>query len=226
VAHAEHEAETEHREGRHGTLVARILEFVTWKAGSRPKQCRLSARNPRDNHAQNRYNPCMSEQLVRFGVAMEASLLEEFDRVVDEQGTTRSEALRDLARSAVVRAQIGKGKPAVAALTLVYDHHVRDLTERLTELQHELGEHVRSTMHVHIDHDNCMEVIIMTGRSDELQRVADRILGLRGVKHGGIEIVTGLGHGPHAHAHPHGMVPASRVGQSHASTRPRRRRPG
>ena len=150
----------------------------------------------------------MSEQLVRFGVAMEASLLAEFDRVVDEQGTTRSEALRDLARKAVVRAQLAKGKPAVAALTLVYDHHVRDLTERLTELQHELGERVRSTMHVHIDHDNCMEVVIMTGRSDELQRIADRLLGLRGVTHGGIEIVTGLGRahagrGSKAHAHSH-----------------------
>ena len=146
----------------------------------------------------------MSEHLVRFGVAMEASLLEEFDRVVEEQGTTRSEALRDLARKAVVRAQLEKGKPAIGALTLVYDHHVRDLTEKLTELQHELGDHVRSTMHVHIDRDNCMEVIIMTGRSDELQRVADRILGLRGVKHGGIEIVTGLGPSEHSHTHGHG----------------------
>jgi CopG family transcriptional regulator, nickel-responsive regulator len=150
----------------------------------------------------------MSEHLVRFGVAMEASLLAEFDRVVEEQGTTRSEALRDLARKAVVRAQLAKGKPAIAALTLVYDHHVRDLTERLTELQHELGERVRSTMHVHIDHDNCMEVIIMTGRSDELQRIADRLLGLRGVTHGGIQIVTGLGRantgrGSKAHAHSH-----------------------
>jgi len=153
----------------------------------------------------------MSERLVRFGVAMEASLLAEFDRVVEDQETTRSEALRDLARAAVVRANLGKGTPAVAALTLVYDHHVRDLTERLTELQHELGERVRSTMHVHIDHDNCMEVVIMTGRSDELQRIAARLLGLRGVKHGGIEIVTGLGdaaHGGrggklHAHGHRH-----------------------
>jgi CopG family nickel-responsive transcriptional regulator len=158
----------------------------------------------------------MSEQLVRFGVAMEASLLQEFDRVVGEQGTTRSEALRDLARKAVVRAQLGKGRPAIGALTLVYDHHVRDLPERLTELQHELGERVRSAMHIHIDHDNCMEVVIMTGRSDELQRIADRLLALRGVKHGGIEIVTGLGkaeparrakrHAAHRHAHtkPHG----------------------
>ncbi|HEX6767639.1 MAG TPA: nickel-responsive transcriptional regulator NikR [Polyangiaceae bacterium] len=143
----------------------------------------------------------MSEELVRFGVAMEASLLEDFDRVVKDQGTTRSEALRDLARAAVVRANLGKGTPAVAALTLVYDHHVRDLTEKLTELQHDLGERVRSTMHVHIDHDNCMEVVIMTGRSDELQRIADRLLGLRGVKHGGIEIVTGLVTGAHHKRH-------------------------
>src|SRR5262245_19279405 len=149
----------------------------------------------------NRYNRTMTERLVRFGVAMEASLLDEFDRVVEGRGGTRSEALRDLARAAVVRASLGKGTPAIGALTLVYDHHVRDLTERLTELQHELGERVRSTMHVHIDHDNCMEVVILTGRSDELQRIADRLLGLRGVKHGGIEIVTGLGRPTHGHAH-------------------------
>jgi CopG family nickel-responsive transcriptional regulator len=158
----------------------------------------------------------MSEHLVRFGVAMEATLLEEFDRVVESQGTTRSEALRDLARSAVVRANLGKGTPAIGALTLVYDHHVRDLTERLTELQHELGERVRSTMHVHIDHDNCMEVVIMTGRSDELQRIADRLLGLRGVKHGGIEIVTGLGSAVHARKSPRARLKTHASAHGHA----------
>jgi len=101
---------------------------------------------------------------VRFGVAMEASLLEEFDRVVESRGGTRSKALRDLARAAVIRSQVRRGADAVAALTLVYDHHVRDLTERLTELQHELGDRVRSTVHVHLDHDHCLEVIVMRGR--------------------------------------------------------------
>jgi CopG family nickel-responsive transcriptional regulator len=78
-------------------------------------------------------------------------------------------------------------------LTLVYDHHVRDLTERLTEIQHELGERVRSTLHVHLDHNRCMEIIILHGRSDELQHVAEKLLATRGVTHGGIEIVTDEG---------------------------------
>ena len=132
----------------------------------------------------------MKTDLVRFGVAMDRPLLEHLDVIVNDRGVTRSEILRDLVRAEVVRAQVSKGVQAFAALTLVYDHHVRDLTERLTEIQHELGDRVRSTMHVHIDHDHCLEVIVMRGKSDELQRVAEKLLATRGVKHGGIEIIT------------------------------------
>ena len=80
------------------------------------------------------------DSLVRFGVAMEAPLLRAFDALVKQRGSTRSEVLRDLVRAEVTRAQVAAGAPAVAALTVVYDHHVRDLTERLTELQHALGD--------------------------------------------------------------------------------------
>ncbi len=132
----------------------------------------------------------MKESLTRFGVAMESDLLAKFDRVVAARGCTRSEAFRDLARSAVVEAQVERGVESVASLTLVYDHHVRALSERLTEIQHELGARVISTMHVHLDHDNCLEVIVMRGRSDELRAIAERILATRGVKHGGIEIIS------------------------------------
>jgi CopG family nickel-responsive transcriptional regulator len=132
----------------------------------------------------------MKTDLVRFGVAMDRPLLEHLDVIVNDRGVTRSELLRDLVRGEVVRAQVRRGVPAIAALTLVYDHHVRDLTERLTEIQHELGERVRSTLHVHLDHNRCLEVIILRGRSDELKRVAEKLLATRGVKHGGIEIVT------------------------------------
>jgi CopG family nickel-responsive transcriptional regulator len=135
----------------------------------------------------------MKTDLVRFGVAMDRPLLDHLDVIVAERGVTRSEILRDLVRAAVVRAQVSRGVPAFGALTLVYDHHVRDLTERLTDIQHDLGDRVRSTLHVHLDHDHCLEVIIMRGRSDELQRLADRLLATRGVKHGGIEIVTTAG---------------------------------
>lgn len=142
----------------------------------------------------------MSDPLVRFGVAMERSLLEQFDQLVDARGSTRSEALRDLARAAIQRADVSRGVDAVGTLTLIYDHHVRDLTERLTELQHELGEGIRSTLHIHLDHDHCLEIIVMHGRSDTLQKQADRILAIKGVLHGAIEIFP---RGVHSHSHSH-----------------------
>lgn len=158
----------------------------------------------------------MSDPLVRFGVAMESSLLEQFDALVETRGGTRSEALRDLARAAVTRAQVEKGVDAVATLTLIYDHHVRDLTEKLTEVQHELGEAVRSTLHIHLDHDKCLEIVVMHGRSDVLQAQADRILALKGVLHGALELFAHGGRRvAHAHAatpahsHPHGSHPHS-----------------
>jgi CopG family nickel-responsive transcriptional regulator len=132
----------------------------------------------------------MNDGLVRFGVAMERSLLEDLDAVVEARGVTRSEVLRDLVRAEVVRARVARGVPAVATLTLVYDHHVRELTEKLTELQHQLGEQVRSTLHIHLDAHRCLEVIVLRGRSDELQRFAERLLATRGVTHGGLEIVA------------------------------------
>jgi CopG family transcriptional regulator, nickel-responsive regulator len=103
-------------------------------------------------------------------------------------------------------------------VTLVYNHHVRELSERLTSLQHDLGEQVRSSMHVHLDHEHCLEVIVMRGRSDQLQQVTGRMLGTRGVIQGGAEYVaedtlslsnTGRrvhqhdGLEPHSHPYPH-----------------------
>jgi CopG family nickel-responsive transcriptional regulator len=163
----------------------------------------------------------MKSELVRFGVAMDRRLLEHLDVIVEDRGVTRSEILRDLVRAEVVRAQVPKGVPAFAALTLVYDHHVRDLTEKLTDIQHDLGDRVRSTLHVHLDHDHCLEVIIMRGRSDELQRVAEKLLATRGVKHGGIEIVTQI--------QPEGArAPQAGHGHDHppAKKRPRAKRAG
>jgi len=130
----------------------------------------------------------MTDRLVRFGVAMESSLLKQFDQLVETRGGTRSEAFRDLARAAITKTQVRRGVDAVGTLTLIYDHHVRDLTERLTELQHDLGDKIRATLHIHLDHDRCLEIIVMHGPSDELQTVADRILALKGVLHGAIEV--------------------------------------
>jgi CopG family nickel-responsive transcriptional regulator len=129
------------------------------------------------------------QELVRFGVAMEAGLIEQLDALAEQRGSTRSELLRDLARAEVGRGLAQKRVPAVAAITIVYDHHVRELTERLTAIQHELEDQVRSTMHVHLDHDHCLEVIVMRGRADLLKAASDRLLGTRGVTHGGAEII-------------------------------------
>lgn len=158
----------------------------------------------------------MTRELVRFGVAMEPELLQQLDALAAARSCTRSELLRDLARNEVGKAATQKRVPAVAAVTLVYNHHVRLLSERLTEIQHELGEQVRSTMHVHLDHDNCIEIIVLRGRSDRICDAATRMLAIRGVTHGGVEMVSESAlaesrshrhddkphtHGEHSHTH-------------------------
>lgn len=150
----------------------------------------------------------MKHSLVRFGVAMEEPLLVAFDALVHERGGTRSELLRDLARAEVTRARVADRVPAIATLTIVYDHHVRDLTERLTEFQHALGEQVRSTLHIHMSAEMCLEVIVMRGLSDEIRRAADKLIATRGVKHGSVEIIEDRGDGEDLHAHA--------IGQGHS----------
>lgn len=148
----------------------------------------------------------VKDELVRFGVAMEPALLEGLDELAAARGCNRSEVLRDLTRAELSRAAVGERVPAFASVTLVYDHHIRELSARLTDLQHDLGEQVRSTMHVHLDHDHCLEVIVMRGRADQLRGVAERMIGARGVLQGGAEYIaeSALGVSDHEHAHRHG----------------------
>ena len=112
----------------------------------------------------------MKDPLVRFGVALEGSLLRDLDAVVRERGGTRSELLRDLARAEVGRAKVPKAVDAIATLTLVYDHHVRDLSERLTDLQHELGEQVRATLDIDFSREPSTNSRCCAGRSFGQQR--------------------------------------------------------
>ena len=126
----------------------------------------------------------MSE-LARTGVSLEEDLLNEFDRLIAKRGyKNRSEAFRDLIREALLSETVDSNKPVVGTLTLVYDHHVPNLSEKLTETQHSVGAMVLAATHVHLDHHYCLEVIIMKGKSKELQEVADRMLALRGVELG------------------------------------------
>jgi CopG family nickel-responsive transcriptional regulator len=125
--------------------------------------------------------------LLRFGVAMEQTLLERFDELIVRRGyENRSEALRDLVRKELDQDAWQRGKHTVATITLVYDHHVRDLTERLTEIQHEHGEYIISSLHVHLDHHHCMEVIATKGPARTLKAMADRLMGAKGVLSGNV----------------------------------------
>ena len=143
----------------------------------------------------------MGSDLVRFGVAIEEDLLASFDAQIAGKGyANRSEAIRDLIRAGLVEETVVRGGDVTGALMLVYKHHVRELTERLTEIQHELGDAVISTLHVHLDHDHCLEVVAMRGAAHVLKEAADRILATRGVVHGKLAL-TSVPDAPRRHAH-------------------------
>lgn len=126
-----------------------------------------------------------TEKVERFGVSLNPKLLKKFDTVMKEIGyTNRSEAIRDLMREAVVSSEWDKGGDVVGALTLVYDHDMRGLTDKLTDLQHEHHANVISSMHIHLDEHNCMELLVLRGPAKEVRKVADSLISSRGVKHG------------------------------------------
>ena len=123
--------------------------------------------------------------LVRFGVSLEKPLLERFDALIRKrQYTNRSEALRDLIRRELVERQWREGQEVAGAITLIYDHHKRDVLARVTDIQHDFQEMIISTQHIHLDHDNCMEIIAARGKADEVQRLADALTSVKGVRHG------------------------------------------
>ena len=131
------------------------------------------------------------DHLIRTGISLEDELLKTFDEVISRKGyRNRSEAIRDLIRDHMVSEEADKNKVIVGTLTIVYDHHRPHLTERLIDAQHEAGGRVLATTHVHLDHHNCLEVLIMKGRSGMIREFADRILSLRGVKHGRLVITS------------------------------------
>ncbi len=133
----------------------------------------------------------MSE-LRRIGVAIATDLLDKFDALIEQRGyTNRSEAFRDLIRAELVRES--SSRPAgqvVGSLTVVYDHHVRLLEEKLTELQHNQHHLILSVLHVHLDHDNCMELIALRGTSAHVQRFANSLAATKGVKHAQLAITA------------------------------------
>src|SRR5688500_9827985 len=125
-------------------------------------------------------------ELSRIGVAIDSDLLDRFDEHIAKRGyTNRSEAFRDMIREDLVEhASESPEARVIGTVTLVYDHHVRMLSDRLTDLQHDAHHIILSTLHVHLDHDNCLEVIVVKGKSSEVRRVADALISTKGVKLG------------------------------------------
>lgn len=122
----------------------------------------------------------------RFGVSIEDTLLDRFDALIESKGYgNRSEAVRDLIRLALVDEEWKDPKSeVVGALTLVYDHHTSDLTHRLLHIQHDAHDAIVSTMHIHLDAHNCLEVIVLRGSAQSVEDLANRLISARGVKHG------------------------------------------
>ena len=130
--------------------------------------------------------------LSRIGVAIDSDLLDKFDKHISKRGyTNRSEAFRDLIRDELVQKNWEMPDSAVVGtVTLVYDHHVRLLNEKLTDLQHDSFHNVLSTLHVHLDHDNCLEVLVVRGKAAAVKKLADALISTKGVKHGRLTITS------------------------------------
>jgi CopG family nickel-responsive transcriptional regulator len=129
--------------------------------------------------------------LARFGVSLDQALLGEFDRLIERRRyTNRSEAIRDLIRDSLVGHQWDDNKEAVATITFVYDHHVPGLTAKLTHLQHDFQGQILAGMHVHLDHDHCLEVLVAKGKGAAIRKIADALLSVKGVKHGKLTMTT------------------------------------
>jgi len=123
-------------------------------------------------------------QLVRFGVSLERDLLSRFDTFLKEKKyTNRSEAIRDLIREDLVKKQWQEDKEIAGTITMIYDHHKRELVNKLTDIQHGFGGIIISTQHIHLDHHNCLEIIAVKGRPKAAQELADTLKAVKWVKH-------------------------------------------
>ncbi len=133
------------------------------------------------------------EKITRFGVSIEPDLLKKFDKIIKKEGyTNRSEAIRDLVRKNLIREENkNPNAESIGTLTMIYDHHTGNLTNKLLDLQHDHTKEILSTTHIHIDRDNCLEVLVLKGKTGKIQKLADNIKSLKGIKHGELVITKG-----------------------------------
>lgn len=131
-------------------------------------------------------------ETIRFGVSLDSELLERFDALIAEKCyQTRSEAIRDLLRNALVQREWEEvSGELVGTLTLVYDHHHSDLSKKLTDIQHDGLDWIVTTLHIHLDHHNCMEVLVLKGPGGSIKELAQRLISIKGVKHGKLSLAT------------------------------------
>lgn len=123
--------------------------------------------------------------LFRFGVSLPKDLLDKFDKLIGKKNySNRSEAFRDLIRQELVKEEWREGGAIAGAITLIYNHHKRELVNKLTDIQHDHQKVIISTQHIHLDHDNCLEIIAVKGHPREAQKLADTLKAVKGVKHG------------------------------------------
>lgn len=129
--------------------------------------------------------------LARFGVSLEKNLLQSLDFLMKEKGyTNRSEYIRDLVRNDLVRKEWASGAEVVGAITLVYDHHRRELVNILTDVQHDYHELIVSGQHIHLDHHNCLEIIAVRGEPGKIEDLANKLRAAKGVKHGALTVTS------------------------------------
>lgn len=131
-------------------------------------------------------------QTIRFGVSLDSELLERFDELCEERCyQTRSEAIRDLIRNTLVQREWEEvDRETAGTLTMVFDHHHSDLAQRLTEIQHDFHHLIQSSLHVHLDHDNCLEVLVLKGHGQEIQKLGQKLTSTKGVKYGKLNLAT------------------------------------
>jgi CopG family nickel-responsive transcriptional regulator len=132
------------------------------------------------------------ERLIRFGVAMPGDLLGKFDKLMLKKNySNRSGALRDLVRQSLVEEEWKiENQDTVGTITVVYNHHFHEIADVLTNLQHHYCSEIISCLHVHLDKENCLEVLVVKGKAKKLKEISERLIATKGVKHGKLMMST------------------------------------
>lgn len=130
-------------------------------------------------------------ELIRFGVSLDKDLLDRFDQLIHSQNySNRSEAIRDLIRASLVKKEWAIEEEIAGTITLVYNHHQREIVNTLTDIQHDFHHLIISTQHIHLDHDNCMEIVVARGRPKEVEQLSQQLKSTRGVKYCSLSMAT------------------------------------